>query len=199
MASSSKLPIQKSYKYNVFLSFRGEDTRKNFVDHLYVALEIQGIHTFKDDERLEKGKKINDELLKSIEESKFYIVVFSKNYASSSWCLDELVKIMECQKVIEQIAYPVFYDVDPSQVRKQLGPVGEAFSIHNNEGKVEKWREALREASNLAGWDLRNTADGYEAKVINKIVQKISLELRFNNLEVDRKLIGMERRLKDIV
>nr|KAJ0222943.1 hypothetical protein LSAT_V11C200062110 [Lactuca sativa] len=199
MASSSKVSIQKSYKYDVFLSFRGEDTRKNFVDHLYAALEIQGIHTFKDDERLEKGKKMNDELLKSIEESKFYIVVFSKNYASSTWCLDELVKIMECQKVIEQIAYPVFYDVDPSEVRKQLGRVGEAFSIHNNEGKVEKWREALREASNLAGWDLRNTADGHEAKVINKIVKKISLELRFNNLEVDRKLIGMESRVKDIV
>ncbi|KAI3723750.1 hypothetical protein L2E82_35507 [Cichorium intybus] len=199
MASSSTSSVQKSYKYDVFLSFRDEDTRKNFVDHLYAALELQGIHTFKDDERLEKGKTINDELLKSIEESKFYIVIFSKNYASSSWCLDELVKIMECQKAIEQIAYPVFYDVDPSEVRKQLGPVGEAFAGHNNKGEVGKWREAMKEASNLAGWDLRNTADGHEAKVINKIVKKISLELRFVNLEVDRKLIGMESRIEDIV
>lgn len=63
------------------MSFRGEDTRKNFVDHLYVALQRQGIHTFKDDERLEKGKKMNDELLKSIEESKFFVIIFSKNYA----------------------------------------------------------------------------------------------------------------------
>ncbi|CAI9270676.1 unnamed protein product [Lactuca saligna] len=199
MASSSSSSTQKSYMYDVFLSFKGEDTHKNFVDHLYEAFERQGIHIFKDDERLEKGKRINDELLKSIEESKFYIVVFSKNYASSSWCLDELVKIMECQKATEQIAYPVFYNVDPSEIRKQLGPVGEAFARHKNSGEAAKWREALEEAANLAGWNLRNTSDGHEAKVINKIVEKISLELRFINFEVDEKLVGMEIRVKHIL
>ncbi|CAI9270445.1 unnamed protein product [Lactuca saligna] len=188
----------KSHMYDVFLSFRGEDTRKNFVDHLYVALQRQGIHTFKDDERLEKGKKMNDELLKSIQESKFFVIIFSKNYASSSWCLDELVKIMECQKETEQIAYPVFYDVDPSEVRQQLDLVEEAFT-RQNKGEVGKWRESLKEAANLAGWDLRKTSDGHEAKVINKIVEKISLELRFFNLKVDEKLVGMETRIKDIV
>ncbi|CAH1435356.1 unnamed protein product [Lactuca virosa] len=105
---------------------------------------------------------------------------------------------MECQKETEQIAYPVFYDVDPSEVRQQLDPVGEAFS-RNNKGEVGKWREALKEAANLAGWDLRKTSDGHEAKVINKIVEKISLELRFLNLKVDEKLVGMESRIKDIV
>ncbi|XP_052624258.1 TMV resistance protein N isoform X2 [Lactuca sativa] len=199
MATCSTLSIQKSYKYDVFLSFRGEDTRKKFVDHLYFALQRQGVHTYKDDERLEEGKRINDELLKSIEESKFYIIVFSKNYASSSWCLDELVKIMECQKATLQIAYPVFYDVDPSEIRKQLGSVAEAFARHKNKEKIWKWREALEEAANLVGWDLRNTADGHEAKVVNKIVEKISLELRFISSNVDENLIGMESRIKDIM
>ncbi|KAI9215660.1 hypothetical protein POPTR_T002968v4 [Populus trichocarpa] len=32
--------------YDVFLSFRGEDTRKTFTDHLYTALVQAGIHTF---------------------------------------------------------------------------------------------------------------------------------------------------------
>lgn len=85
MASSSTSSIEKSSKYDVFLSFSGGDTRRNFIDHLYDALQRQGIHTFKDDERLEKGKRINDELLEAIKDSKFYIIVFSKNYASSSW------------------------------------------------------------------------------------------------------------------
>ncbi|XP_023738650.1 disease resistance protein RPV1 [Lactuca sativa] len=199
MASSSTLFIQHSYKYDVFLSFSGEDTRKSFVDHLYVALQRQGIHTYKDDESLEKGKKINVELLKSIQDSKFYIIIFSKNYASSSWCLDELVKIMECQKNPEHIAYPVFYDVEPSEIRKQLGGVGKAFAKHKKKGELKKWKEVLEEASNLAGWDLRNTDDGHEAKLINKIVEKISVELRFSNLNVDEKLVGMESRINDIV
>ncbi|CAH1435638.1 unnamed protein product [Lactuca virosa] len=106
---------------------------------------------------------------------------------------------MECQTGAEQIAYPVFYDVDPSEVRKHLGPVGEAFARHNNKEEVWKWREALKEAACLAGWDLRNTADGHEAKLINKIVEDISLELRHINLNVDDNLVGMESRIKDIV
>ncbi|KAI3799272.1 hypothetical protein L1987_34565 [Smallanthus sonchifolius] len=64
---------------------------------------------------------------------------------------------MECQKTIEQTAYPVFYDVEPTQVRKQSGAVGEAFAKHKEEEAAEKWRDALREA---AGWELKNTFDG---------------------------------------
>ncbi|CAH1416313.1 unnamed protein product [Lactuca virosa] len=69
MASSSTSSNQKSFKYHVFLSFRGEDTRKTFVDHLYASLKQKGIHTFRDNEELEKGKRI-EELFKAIEESR---------------------------------------------------------------------------------------------------------------------------------
>ena len=57
-------------------------------------------------------------------------------------------------------AYPVFYDVEPTQVRKQIGAVGQAFVKHENEEAAEKWREALKEAAGLAGWELKNTLDG---------------------------------------
>nr|GEV25105.1 hypothetical protein [Tanacetum cinerariifolium] len=197
MASTSS--IQKSYMYDVFLSFRGEDTRKNFFDHLYDALHQQGIETYKDDERVEQGKRISDELIKSIEDSKFFIIVFSKNYASSSWCLDELVKIMECHKTTNHITYPVFYDVEPSEARKQSGAVGKAFAKHKKEEVAGKWRQALEEAANLAGWELKNTTHGYEAKFVNRIVEKISLELRSINLKNDEDLIGMEPRKKEIL
>ncbi|PWA36760.1 disease resistance protein (TIR-NBS-LRR class) [Artemisia annua] len=199
MASSSNSSVQKSFKYDVFLSFRGEDTRKNFVDHLYHALKDKGIYTYKDDEKIQKGKRISDDLLQSIEDSKFHIIVFSKNYASSSWCLEELVKIMECEKMSEHTAYPVFYDVEPTEVRKQSGAIGEAFSKHEKEEAAGKWREVLKEASDLAGWVLKNTLDGHEAKFINKIVQQISLELRSINFGFDEKLVGMETRVKDVV
>ncbi|XP_076918216.1 TMV resistance protein N-like [Bidens hawaiensis] len=200
MASSSSCANNKSYKYDVFLSFSGEDTRKTFVDHFYAALEHRGICTFKDDERLEKGKAINDELLKAIEDSRVYIIVFSKNYASSSWCLNELLKIMECRKTNRQNAFPVFYDVDPSEVRKQTGSVGKALAIHThkNESEVGEWREALREAANLSGWDLRKTADGHEAKAIKLIIEKVSLELRPTDMNLDESLVGMEQRMQDL-
>ncbi|KAM7469078.1 hypothetical protein LguiA_007261 [Lonicera macranthoides] len=148
-------------KYDVFLSFRGEDIRKTFVDHLYSALVRSGIYTFKDDETLKTGESISPALLKAIEESSFAVVVFSINYASSRWCLDELVKIMECSSKSPkgQTVIPIFYDVKPSDVRKQEGHFGEMFRRHDSD-KVQIWRKALTDAANLSGLELDKTADG---------------------------------------
>ncbi|KAM7480968.1 hypothetical protein LguiB_005551 [Lonicera macranthoides] len=148
-------------KYDVFLSFRGKDIRKTFIDHLYSALVRHGIYTFKDDERLETGESIPPALLKAIEESSFAVVVFSKNYASSRWCLDELVKIMECSSKSPkgQTVIPIFYDVKPSDVRKQKGHFGQMFRKHNS-NRVKIWRKTLRDAANLSGLELDRIADG---------------------------------------
>ena len=70
------------WKYDVFLSFRGEDTLYSFKDHLYDALKQKDIFTFKDDGKLETGKSISPERLKAIEESRLVNSIFSKNYAS---------------------------------------------------------------------------------------------------------------------
>lgn len=128
VASSPHTPSR--WKYDVFLNFRGEDTRKHFVDHLYAALFQKRISTFKDDVQLERGKEISPELLRAIEESRFAIVVFSRNYAASAWCLDELVKILECKNKRGQTVLPIFYHVDPSDVRMQRGCFGKAFAQH---------------------------------------------------------------------
>ena len=156
--STSSSSSTHKWKYDVFLSFRGEDTRKNFTDHLYVALQEKGIFTFRDEEELEKGKSLR-ELLKAIEESQFAIVIFSKNYASSTWCLDELVKIVKCKEEMGLIVLPVFYDVNPSDVRKLAGPFEKAFNNHqehfkDNTKKLETWRAALREVADISGYHL---------------------------------------------
>ena len=159
MASSSSSSTHQ-WKYDVFISFRGEDTRKSFTDHLYTALCQNGINTFMDD-RLRRGEQISPLLLNAIEESRFSIIIFSDNYAFSGWCLDELAKIIECVKVMGHKALPVFYNVDPSHVRHQSGSLAEAFAKHERMyrekmEKVVKWREALTELATISGWDSRN-------------------------------------------
>ena len=151
----------RTWKYDVFLSFRGEDTRKTFTDHLYTTLNQKGVITFRDDKNLKKGEPISPKLLKAIEESMFAIVILSKNYASSTWCLDELVKIMECKNKLEQIVLPIFYDVGPSEVRKQAGTYALAFDEYekrfkDNIDKVHMWRDTLTEVANLSGFSLQD-------------------------------------------
>ncbi|XP_021818216.1 TMV resistance protein N-like [Prunus avium] len=108
----------RQWNYDVFLSFRGVDTRKSFVSHLYHELQHRGIKTFKDDPKLERGTAISSELLNAIQESRLAIVVLSPNYASSSWCLDELTNILQCMKS-KGTVLPVFYNVDPSDFTRE--------------------------------------------------------------------------------
>ena len=96
-------------KYDVFLSFRGEDTRRIFTSHLYDALCQKNISTFMDDEEIKRGDKLSPTLLDAIERSKISIIIFSEKYASSAWCLDELVKIIECKNTKQQIVLPIFF------------------------------------------------------------------------------------------
>ena len=56
---------------------------------------------------------------------------------------------------------PVFYDVDPSDVRKQTSTFEKSFVEHEesfkeNIKKVETWRAALREVTNLSSWHLQD-------------------------------------------
>ncbi|PWA51806.1 toll/interleukin-1 receptor (TIR) domain-containing protein [Artemisia annua] len=199
MASSSSSSL--SWKYDVFLSFRGEDTRKTFVDHLYSALERQLIQTYKDDITLPRGESVGPALLKAIEESRHAVIIFSKNYPNSSWCLDELVHIMRCRADNGQIVMPIFYDVDPSDVRKQKGEFGKAFAKQEAESvtKAELWRKALVDASNISGWEPKNVANGHEASVIQNIVDAISDKLLSSNSDIDKELVGMTERVKDLI
>ena len=157
-ASSSYLVISHK-KYDVFLSFRGDDTRKNFTCHLYKELHRYGITTFIDDD-IKRGDEIPSTIQKVIEESKVSLIIFSENYASSSWCLDELVHIIQCKEQTNQVVMPIFFNVDPSSVRKQVGSYDKAFAElkkrFNDENRILAWRYALEVAANLSGWDSRN-------------------------------------------
>lgn len=163
-AASSSSSSFTRHQYDVFLSFRGKDTCFSFTSHLYQALCQEGLNTFIDN-GLHRGEEIPAELLKVIEDSTILIIVFSKNYAFSSWCLDELVKFIECLKN-DQVVLPIFYKVDPLEVRQQKGKFGEALTKHEIKfrdiKKVQRWKNALKEAGSLSGFHYKE--DGYVFK-----------------------------------
>ena len=143
----------------MFLSFRGNDIRRGFLSHLHHALSGAGIQTFIDDEELERGDLISEQLMRAIELSRGTIIIFSENYASSTWCLTEIVKIMECHNTMDHWTIPVFYGVDPSDVRHQRSIFGEALKRPSRripEERVRRCRESLTQAANLSGFHSAN-------------------------------------------
>ncbi|XP_006364620.1 TMV resistance protein N [Solanum tuberosum] len=188
---------QRKYKYDVFLSLRGTDTRKNFTSHLYKALTNRGIVTFLDEKRLENGDSLSKELVKAIEESQVAVIIFSKNYATSRWCLDEVVKIMECKEENGQLVIPIFYDVDPSHVRYQSKSFAKALAKHESRYKddVQRWRTALSEAADLKGYDIR---ERIESHCIEDLVNEISPKLCTTSLSSLKDIVGIDAHLEEV-
>ncbi|KAI9119855.1 hypothetical protein K1719_009244 [Acacia pycnantha] len=196
-SSSSSLPPKK---HDVFLSFRGEDTRRTFTSHLFTAFCQRGIRTYIDNE-LRKGDDISDALTKAIKDSSIAVVIFSEDYASSKWCLNELIQILWCKEVQGQLVIPVFYQIDPSHVRNQRQTYREAFSKHErdfrlNRDRVNKWKQALFRTANLAGWDSRTCRD--ESELVQNIVSDVQQKINLSHPSSLMGLVGIDENCDEI-
>ncbi|CAL9223910.1 unnamed protein product [Arabidopsis halleri] len=193
MASSSS--SSGIMRYHVFPSFHGPDVRKGFLSHLHNHFASKGITTF-NDEKIDRGQTIGPELVQAIRESRVSIVLLSKKYASSSWCLDELLEILKCKEAQGQIVMTIFYDVDPSDVKKQRGEFGSAFE-KTCQGKTEelkqRWSKALAHVATIAGEHSLNWAN--EAEMIQKIATDVLNKLNLTpSRDFDGK-VGLEAHL----
>ncbi|XP_056165105.1 TMV resistance protein N-like isoform X1 [Syzygium oleosum] len=203
---SSPIPIGAgSYQYDVFLSFRGSDTRKEFSDHLYHNLVNEGvvpIGVFKDEDSLPIGEEFGSQILDAITRSKISIPIISENYASSKWCLRELICMMDCKKRTSQIVLPIFYKVAPSDVRHLKGNFGKAFHLAKKrfDGKdVEEGQRALRAVSDLSGWESEEIANGHEGELVKEVIKAVlsRLENEFQ-LDVTKRLVGIDDHVNKI-
>ncbi|XP_030518739.2 disease resistance protein L6-like [Rhodamnia argentea] len=198
-------------EYQVFLSFRGLDTRRGFTNSLYHALVDAGVRVFIDDVELRPGERISGNLLGAIDDSKLYIPIFSKNYASSHSCLRELAKMVENTSKSEEdgkkkVILPIFYDVKPDDAKLKTALYSKA--IRNLEHKmedrkkkfssedVETWRQALKEVDGTKGWELEKYSG--HGDLIKSVVNEVVVRLKTRQRQVTEDLVGMKVRIAAI-
>ncbi|KAK1430212.1 hypothetical protein QVD17_12786 [Tagetes erecta] len=170
------------------------------MDHLFSDLQRKGIEAYGLNNQLNGGEGSSFE---AIERSRFIIVIFSHNYASSTLCLKELVKIVECKEREKDIyeVWPIFYDVKPAVVRNQRESYEEAFVNHemsNEKDEVIKWKRALTFVGNYSGWDLQNTTNGYESKFIDIISKEVFNKLVDGPIPAGDNLVGLYARTEQM-
>ncbi|XP_039169620.1 toll/interleukin-1 receptor-like protein [Eucalyptus grandis] len=187
--------------YDVFLSFRGPDTRQAFTDCLYHEMLEANIRVFFDKEEIHVGKEIGDELSTAIENSKIYIPIFSRGYASSPWCLRELAQMVECKKYkpSEKEILPIFYDVEPCDVKLKSQLYVSPLEEHEERFGPEmrrKWEDALTSVAQIKGWELKR--QGYW-KFIKSVTREILMKLKIKDKYVAGHLVGMDDRVKGVV
>jgi hypothetical protein len=103
--------------FDIFLSHRGPDT-KDFCRGLKDALEKKGYSTFLDDTDIQKASNGWDNITGNLRRAKVVIVVLSKGFGRSQYCLDELVIAVEDGR--KNRVLPAFYDVKPGDVHTLL-------------------------------------------------------------------------------
>uniref|UniRef100_M4DHQ0 TIR domain-containing protein n=1 Tax=Brassica campestris TaxID=3711 RepID=M4DHQ0_BRACM len=168
--SSSSSSSFTPQKYNVFLNFRGADTRKNFVSFLYRDLVAKEIRTFKDDKELERG---------------------------------QLVKILKLEKQGLIKVLPIFYDVDPCDVRRQTGAVKKHFEKHKkrlSREKVKSWRDALNYLAELSGECSQNWEDDSKlvVEITERITERVSKMLFSVKPRNGNNLIGIDEHMNEL-
>ncbi|XP_038992039.1 disease resistance protein RPV1-like isoform X1 [Hibiscus syriacus] len=143
MASSSSLS-SGPMKHQVFLGFRGEDTRLSFTGHILQALKATGMNIF-DEEKLEEGEQLSQ----AIAASSLSLIVLSNDYASSKSCLAELSDIM-----------------DRKDTRGHI-------EQHESKGldQVNRWKAAFSGVGKLKGWHIEGGKfDRPETEYIKNII-----------------------------
>ncbi|OAO93841.1 hypothetical protein AXX17_AT5G44950 [Arabidopsis thaliana] len=169
-----------------------EDVRGTFLNHFFKELERKSIIAFKDNES-ERSQNLSPELTHAIRESRIAVVVFSKNYSSSTWCLNELLQVYECYQSMDLPVIPIFYGLDPSHVRKQTGEFGKNFEKtcrNKTEACVYQWRRALCDVSNFLGYHSPNWAN--EATMIEQVANDVLFKLNLTPSSDFPEFVGIE-------
>ncbi|XP_059067344.1 disease resistance protein Roq1 isoform X2 [Cryptomeria japonica] len=195
MASSSSSALERSIAspkvYDAFISHRGPDVKDTLAKKLYERLQERGCQAFLDRPEIEGGDSIFSAISNGIRSSAVQIAIFSKGYAESQWCLDELVLMLE-QTEAGALFIPVFYDVKPSELRyiKDKSQYASAFSTYEsndrNLDRLDVWKKALKSAADLSGYELSQYAadiSGYERSrreddLCEKIVSRVLKEMK---------------------
>ncbi|XP_048141507.1 disease resistance protein L6-like isoform X2 [Rhodamnia argentea] len=195
--ASSDAGTSSGSDYQVFLSFRGPDTRIGFTDFLFHSLTDAGICVFRDDEELRVGERIDGSLLRAIDNSRIYIPVFSRNYASSPWCLRELVQIVASTFKSEgnKAILPIFLDVEPNDVKLKTPLYRDAILNLEREKKlsseqVDAWREALMEVDAIKGWEAKKYRG--HGELIRLVVEEVVQKLKTKHRSVIEHLVGID-------
>ncbi|XP_010048442.2 disease resistance protein RUN1-like [Eucalyptus grandis] len=194
--SASSAPVTGN-NFDVFLSFRGSDTRKGITDVIYEGLVQAGVRTFRDEEEISDGESISKELHGAIKWSKIGIPILSRDYASSKWCLRELAQMVE-QLNDGMIIMPVFFEipVDHVKMKDGEGPYAAKIEAYKKDPTVkphmiQEWVDALKKVTSLKGRQV-DCGQGEFAKIM---VSKVLKKLRKTKLNLSDKLVGIEEHL----
>eukprot|EP00253_Pinus_taeda_P013145 PITA_13145 len=197
--------------HDVFINLCGPDAKKNFGSHLYRSLLSHGLRVFLDQRELRRGDDFSVQIEHAIRSASVHVAIFSRRYADSPLCLDELVQMLDTKAPI----IPVFYHhVKPDELRGTRGKKQRTYAealdelaretdhdgqtLRHSTSKIQKWRDALREVAKRSGFELEE-CNGDEGKLLKKVVKEVLERVNKPALprDVGKYPTGLDEKAKD--
>jgi hypothetical protein len=142
------------------------------VGFLYEDLKKHGLQPYLDRRSIRHGEECWESIEDAIKNTPIAVVVFSKRYAESEWCLKELHVMLEANS--RKKILPIFYNVTPWDLRNpergQFKDGFEKLKMKFNSNLVEQWQANLEVASKLMGWEHSNESKRYVISVIYHVM-----------------------------
>eukprot|EP00253_Pinus_taeda_P001249 PITA_01249 len=215
--SSSPRGENESYVFDVFINHRGPDVKKTVATDLYNRLCAHDLLVFLDQRELREGENITPQIESAIRTASVHIAIFSANYVSSKWCLDELVLMVDSMSNFKSTIIPVFYGVKPAELRWTQGGKGVyAQALRQLQEKkdvdgrprydsntLEKWRKALSDVAEIKGFDgetYNSVKTGVNLPVVEQLLQDV-VEAVLKNVKIPRFVseypVGLQEKLRE--
>ncbi|XP_028763098.1 TMV resistance protein N-like [Neltuma alba] len=101
-----------------------------------------------------------------------------------------------------EVVLPVFYDVDPSEIRHQTSSFGEAFKelirrISPPEYQVSRWRTTLAEAGGIAGIVVLGSRN--ESEEVKVVIENVCNVLDKKDLFVADHPVGLDNHVREVI
>nr|AJP06331.1 NB-ARC [Pinus tabuliformis] len=215
MAASSSTAAQSNNHqwFDVFLNHRGPDVKETFARPLYLRLLSNGLRAFLDKDEMQPGYNFPCQIEHAIKTASVHVAIFSPRYAESSWCLNELLLMLESKAPI----IPVFYRVTPAEVRwtqgkdgnyaqalqqlaekKTKDPRTHKMKRRYDSKTIENWRNALSRVADNSGFELEvRNGEELELELLDKLVECLSKMVKRAGLHVAKYPTGLDEKLKD--
>ncbi|KAG0627724.1 hypothetical protein M758_2G223400 [Ceratodon purpureus] len=193
----------KYEKYDVFVNHRGPDVKLTFAAHLNDALRRAGFRPFLDAKSIREGSHVFKSIDEGLNVANVHVAIFSKGYAESKYCLEELCAMLQSHRECQKVIIPVFYDVNPEDLRYvERGPYAKGFRKHqsrNPQKDIQKWKDALIQVAEFRGFR-KDEVSGDENELVKRIVAAVERALPVNlHLSQSSPKFGLAESLQDVV
>ncbi|XP_057847004.1 disease resistance protein RPV1-like [Cryptomeria japonica] len=187
---------ERKLPYDIFINHRGPNAKKTLATDLYKTLNGMGLRVFLDSQELELGDFLPTEIEEVMRTASLHIAILSPRYAQSPWCLAELSFMLKTRTPI----VPIFYHIEPADVRHAKGVYAEAFSEYQKKGrytseKLQEWKNALNNVSYNVGGIIHNEDD--EGSLLKSVINHVLKMIKNVSFVVAKHPIGLDEAVMD--